>query len=138
MDSGTKVKKGAARRRSGGGRYLSVLVPELRSISSPSSSILQLRITTHRQTNHRRHLRRRRSRASITLRVVLELAGTLQELTKRTVAVSNDEELGTLLKGVTIAHSGVLPNKNPILLPKKSEKAATKQSQVTIKGYQIS
>jgi len=41
------------------------------------------------------------------------------------LAVRNDEELGKLLAGVTIAHGGVLPNINPILLPKKSEKAST-------------
>ncbi|KAF9618836.1 hypothetical protein IFM89_002704 [Coptis chinensis] len=35
----------------------------------------------------------------------------------------NDEELGKLLAGVTIAHGDVLPNINPILLPKKNEKA---------------
>lgn len=38
------------------------------------------------------------------------------------LAVRNDEELGKLLAGVTIAHGGVLPNINPILLPKKTEK----------------
>jgi len=30
-----------------------------------------------------------------------------------------------LLAGVTIAYGGVLPNINPILLPKKAEKVAT-------------
>lgn len=39
------------------------------------------------------------------------------------MAVRNDEELGKLLAGVTIAHGGVLPNINPVLLPKKNEKA---------------
>lgn len=43
------------------------------------------------------------------------------------LAVRNDEELGKLLAGVTIAHGGVLPNINPVLLPKKSEKAAAKE-----------
>ena len=37
------------------------------------------------------------------------------------LAVRNDEELGKLLAGVTIAHGGVLPNINPVLLPKKSQ-----------------
>ena len=36
------------------------------------------------------------------------------------LAVRNDEELGKLLSGVTIASGGVLPNINPVLLPKKS------------------
>ena len=40
------------------------------------------------------------------------------------LAIRNDEELGKLLAGVTIAHGGVLPNINPVLLPKKSEKAS--------------
>lgn len=39
------------------------------------------------------------------------------------LAIRNDEELGKLLAGVTIAHGGVLPNINPVLLPKKSDKA---------------
>lgn len=38
------------------------------------------------------------------------------------LAIRNDEELGKLLAGVTIASGGVLPNINPVLLPKKSEK----------------
>ncbi|XP_060972679.1 probable histone H2A.5 [Cannabis sativa] len=37
------------------------------------------------------------------------------------LAVRNDEELGKLLHGVTIASGGVLPNINPVLLPKKSK-----------------
>jgi histone H2A len=41
------------------------------------------------------------------------------------LAVRNDEELGKLLAGVTIAHGGVLPNINPILLPKKNERSTT-------------
>ena len=40
------------------------------------------------------------------------------------LVVRNDEELGKLLAGVTIAHGGFLPNINPVLLPKKTDKAA--------------
>lgn len=68
---------------------------------------------------------------------VLELAGNAARDNKKNriiprhllLAVRNDEELGKLLAGVTIAHGGVLPNINPILLPKKAEKAggATKE-----------
>lgn len=51
------------------------------------------------------------------------------------LAVRNDEELGKLLAGVTIAHGGVLPNINPVLLPKKTaekvEKAAKSPSKAT-------
>ena len=61
---------------------------------------------------------------------MLELAGNAARDNKKTriiprhvlLAVRNDEELGKLLAGVTIAHGGVLPNINPILLPKKTEK----------------
>lgn len=42
------------------------------------------------------------------------------------LAVRNDEELGKLLAGVTIASGGVLPNINPVLLPKKSAVDAEK------------
>ncbi|KAG6702205.1 hypothetical protein I3843_07G020100 [Carya illinoinensis] len=59
---------------------------------------------------------------------VLELAGNAARDNKKNrinprhvlLAVRNDEELGKLLQGVTIASGGVLPNINPILLPKKT------------------
>ncbi|PIN24353.1 Histone 2A [Handroanthus impetiginosus] len=59
---------------------------------------------------------------------VLELAGNAARDNKKNriiprhvlLAVRNDEELGKLLQGVTIAHGGVLPNINPVLLPKKT------------------
>lgn len=43
------------------------------------------------------------------------------------LAVRNDDELGKLLAGVTIAHGGVLPNINPVLLPKKAHDKAAKE-----------
>ncbi|XP_042496906.1 histone H2A-like [Macadamia integrifolia] len=63
---------------------------------------------------------------------VLELAGNAARDNKKTriiprhllLAVRNDDELGKLLNGVTIAHGGVLPNIHQVLLPKKTEKAA--------------
>ncbi|KAG2670203.1 hypothetical protein I3760_14G073700 [Carya illinoinensis] len=63
---------------------------------------------------------------------VLELAGNAARNNKKNriilrhvlLAVRNNEELGKLLFGVTIAHGGVIPNINPILLPKKTEKAS--------------
>ncbi|CAL0329129.1 unnamed protein product [Lupinus luteus] len=64
---------------------------------------------------------------------VLELAGNAARDNKKNriiprhvlLAVRNDEELGKLLAGVTIAHGGVIPNINPVLLPKKNEKAVS-------------
>ena len=62
---------------------------------------------------------------------VLELAGNAARDDKKAriiprhlqLAIRNDEELGKLLAGVTISRGGVLPNINPVLLPKKSSKA---------------
>ena len=61
---------------------------------------------------------------------ILELAGNAarDNKTKRInprhlqLAIFNDEELGKLLKSVTISRGGVLPGINPLLLPKKSPK----------------
>ncbi|CAN6346548.1 unnamed protein product, partial [Urochloa humidicola] len=66
---------------------------------------------------------------------VLELAGNAARDNKKNriiprhvlLAIRNDEELGKLLAGVTIAHGGVLPNINPVLLPKKTASAAAKE-----------
>uniref|UniRef100_A0A453GXN6 Histone H2A n=1 Tax=Aegilops tauschii subsp. strangulata TaxID=200361 RepID=A0A453GXN6_AEGTS len=68
---------------------------------------------------------------------VLELAGNAAKDNKKTrivprhllLAIRNDQELGKLLAGVTIAHGGVLPNINPVLLPKKALEKAEKESQ---------
>ncbi|XP_077994868.1 histone H2A-like [Glandiceps talaboti] len=63
---------------------------------------------------------------------ILELAGNAARDNKKVriiprhiqLAVRNDEELNTLLQGVTISQGGVMPNLHPQLLPKKSGKAA--------------
>ncbi|KAL6867714.1 hypothetical protein ACP4OV_015738 [Aristida adscensionis] len=41
------------------------------------------------------------------------------------LAIRNDQELEKMLSGVTIAHGGVLPNINPVLLPKKTADKAS-------------
>ncbi|VAI55312.1 unnamed protein product [Triticum turgidum subsp. durum] len=43
------------------------------------------------------------------------------------LAIRNDEELGKLLAGITIAHGGVIPNINPVLLPKKTAEKSPKE-----------
>jgi histone H2A len=66
---------------------------------------------------------------------VLELAGNADRDNKKNRAIPrhvllaerNNEELGKLLAGVTIAHGGVLLNINPILLPKKTAEKAAKE-----------
>ncbi|KAE8792123.1 Histone H2A.1 [Hordeum vulgare] len=65
-----------------------------------------------------------------------ELAGNAVKDNKKTriiprhllLAVRNDQELGRLLVGVTIAHGGVIPNINSVLLPKKSPAVAEKEA----------
>ncbi|XP_067883214.1 histone H2A-like [Heterodontus francisci] len=59
---------------------------------------------------------------------ILELAGNSARDNKKSriiprhlqLAVCNDEELNKLLRGVTIAQGGVLPNIQAVLLPKKT------------------
>jgi len=61
---------------------------------------------------------------------ILELAGNASRDNKRVrivprhiqLAVRNDEELNNLLRDVTIASGGVIPNIHSVLIPKKSGK----------------
>uniref|UniRef100_A0ACD5ZRW8 Uncharacterized protein n=1 Tax=Avena sativa TaxID=4498 RepID=A0ACD5ZRW8_AVESA len=67
---------------------------------------------------------------------VLELAGNAAKDNKKSrivprhllLAIRNDMELGKLLAGVTIAHGGVLPNIQSVLLPKKTAEKAEKEA----------
>ena len=68
---------------------------------------------------------------------ILELAGNAARDNKKkrinprhlSLAIRNDEELNDLLKGVTIAEGGVLPNIQSVLLPKKVQKGGGGDSQ---------
>ncbi|KAJ6381284.1 hypothetical protein OIU77_030043 [Salix suchowensis] len=101
METGGKVKKGAAGRKGGG--------PKKKPVSRSAKAGLQFPVgRIGRYLKKGRYSQRVGSGAPVYLAAVLE----------------NDEELGKLLAGVTIAHGGVLPNINPVLLPKKTEKAA--------------
>ncbi|CAN1329361.1 Histone H2A.1 [Linum perenne] len=129
----TKVKKGAAGRKAGG--------PKKKSVSRSVKAGLQFPVgRIGRYLKKGRYAQRVGSGAPVYMAAVLEylaaevleLAGNAARDNKKNriiprhvlLAIRNDEELGKLLAGVTIAHGGVLPNINPILLPKKSEKAA--------------
>lgn len=64
---------------------------------------------------------------------ILELAGDAAKDNKKKriqprhiqLAVRSDMELNTLLQGITIADGGVLPNIQPVLLPKKKQRNLT-------------
>ena len=70
---------------------------------------------------------------------IIELAGNAAKDNKKTriiprhimLAVRNDEELNKLFGGITIAQAGVLPNIQPVLIPKttssKSEKSVKEE-----------
>ena len=67
---------------------------------------------------------------------ILELAGNAARDNKKKriiprhlqLAIRNDEELNALFAGITISQGGVLPNINPVLLPKKSSRKSSAKS----------
>ncbi|KAM0044856.1 putative transcription factor Hap3/NF-YB family [Helianthus debilis subsp. tardiflorus] len=129
MESTGKVKKGAAGRKAGGPRKKAVTRSVKAGLQFPVGRI-------GRFLKKGRYAQRVGSGAPVYLAAVLEylaaevleLAGNAARDNKKNriiprhvlLAIRNDEELGKLLAGVTIAHGGVLPNINPILLPKKT------------------
>ncbi|KAF8725675.1 hypothetical protein HU200_020219 [Digitaria exilis] len=136
--AGGKVKKAAAGRKPGGG-------PKKKPVTRSIKAGLQFPVgRIGRYLKKGRYAQRVGSGAPVYLAAVLEylaaevleLAGNAARDNKKNriiprhvlLAIRNDEELGRLLAGVTIAHGGVLPNINPVLLPKKAaekvEKAA--------------
>ncbi|KAJ6803721.1 uncharacterized protein M6B38_189600 [Iris pallida] len=136
METGGKLKKGAGGRKGGG--------PKKKSVTRSVKAGLQFPVgRIGRFLKKGRYAQRVGSGAPVYLAAVLEylaaevleLAGNAARDNKKSrivpwhllLAVRNDEELGKLLAGVTIAHGGVLPNINPVLLPKKSAAAAEKE-----------
>ncbi|KAL9256251.1 putative histone H2A.4 [Drosera capensis] len=134
----TKAKRGGGAGRRGGITGASKKKPVSRSMKAG----LQFPVgRIGRYLKNGRYSRRVGSGAPVYLAAVLEylaaevleLAGNAARDNKKNriiprhvlLAVRNDEELGKLLHGVTIAHGGVLPNINPVLLPKRS--TATKE-----------
>ncbi|KAI4977988.1 hypothetical protein ZWY2020_014542 [Hordeum vulgare] len=113
--------------RKGGERKKAVTRSVKAGLQFPSRQTRYLKKGTGRQLGAR--LPRRRPR-------LLELAGNAAKDNKKTriiprhllLAVRNDQELGRLLASVTIAHGGVIPNINSVLLPKKSPAAAEKEA----------
>ncbi|GJX46629.1 histone H2A [Tanacetum coccineum] len=129
METGGK-KKGAAGRKAGTG-------PRKKSVTRSVKAGLQFPVgRIGRYLKKGRYAKRVGTGAPVYLAAVmeylaaevLELAGNAARDNKKSriiprhllLAIRNDEELGKLLSGVTIAHGGVLPNINPVLLPKKN------------------
>ncbi|PWA46590.1 histone H2A [Artemisia annua] len=139
MDA-SKTKKGAAGRKGGGPRKKSVTRSVKAGLQFPVGRI-------GRYLKKGRYAKRVGTGAPVYLAAVLEylaaevleLAGNAARDNKKTriiprhvlLAIRNDDELGKLLSGVTIAHGGVLPNINPVLLPKKT---AAKEPKSPSKG----
>ncbi|CAN1282986.1 Histone H2A [Linum perenne] len=122
----TKVKKGAGGRKGGG--------PKKKPVSRSVKAGLQFPVgRIGRYLKKGRYSQRVGTGAPVYMAAVLEYLAAenaardnkKNRIIPRHVllAIRNDEELGKLLAGVTIAHGGVLPNINPILLPKKTDRA---------------
>ncbi|XP_022755744.1 histone H2A-like [Durio zibethinus] len=143
MESVGKVKKGAGGRKGGG--------PKKKPVSRSLKAGLQFPVgRIGRYLKKGRYSERVGTGAPVYMAAVLEylaaevleLAGNAARDNKKNriiprhmlLAVRNDEELGKLLAGVTIAHGGVLPNINSVLLPKKTEKDTKELKSPSISG----
>ncbi|XBH98056.1 hypothetical protein VPH35_127628 [Triticum aestivum] len=146
--AGAKAKKGAAGRKAGGPRKKSVSRSVKARLQFPVGRIGRL-VFNFMKTMIGRYLKKGRyaqrigTGAPVYLSAVLEylavevleLAGNAAKDNKKSriiprhllLAVRNDEELGKLLAGVTIAHGGVVPKINPVLLPKRTAEKAPKE-----------
>ncbi|KAI3772382.1 histone H2A [Cynara cardunculus var. scolymus] len=129
METTGKAKKGAGGRKGGGPRKKAVTRSIRAGLQFPVGRI-------GRYLKNGRYAKRVGTGAPVYLAAVLEylaaevleLAGNAARDNKKNriiprhvlLAIRNDDELGKLLAGVTIAHGGVLPNINPVLLPKKT------------------
>ncbi|GJM94373.1 hypothetical protein PR202_ga11013 [Eleusine coracana subsp. coracana] len=144
MEAVGKVKKAAAGRKLGGG-------PKKKPVSRSVKAGLQFPVgRIGRYLKKGRYAQRVGTGAPVYLAAVLEylaaevleLAGNAARDNKKNriiprhvlLAVRNDEELGRLLSGVTIAHGGVLPNIHSVLLPKKAAERAEKAEKAGTKS----
>ncbi|KAL0922442.1 hypothetical protein M5K25_006429 [Dendrobium thyrsiflorum] len=137
MDGTSKIKKGAGGRKGGGQKKKAVSRSVRAGLQFPVSRI-------GRYLKKGRYARRVGTGAPVYLAAVLEylaaevleLAGNAARDNKKNriiprhvlLAIRNDDELGKLLGRVTIAHGGVLPNINPVLLPKKTAAKEPKET----------
>ncbi|KAI3718161.1 hypothetical protein L6452_19015 [Arctium lappa] len=129
METTGKAKKGVGGRKGGGPRKKAVTRSIRAGLQFPVGRI-------GRYLKNGRYAKRVGTGAPVYLAAVLEylvvevleLAGNATRDNKKNriiprhvlLAIRNDDDLGKLLAGVTIAHGGVLPNINPGLLPKKT------------------
>ncbi|EEC78400.1 hypothetical protein OsI_18189 [Oryza sativa Indica Group] len=129
---GGKAAKKAVGRKLGG--------PKKKPVSRSVKAGLQFPVgRIGRYLKKGRYAQRVGTGAPVYLAAVLELAGNAARDNKKNriiprhvlLAIRNDEELGKLLAGVTIAHGGVLPNINPVLLPKKTAEKADKPAKAS-------
>ncbi|XP_057458746.1 histone H2A.1-like [Lotus japonicus] len=137
MDTTRKVKKGVGGRKKGGLKKKPVSRSMKAGLQFPVGRI-------GRYLKKGRYAKRVGTSASVYMAAtleyltaeVLELSGNaaLDNMKKQIsprhimLAVRNDEELGKLLDGVTIAYGGVVPKINPALLFEKKAGKAPKTS----------